>query len=91
MLARMIGFVTGLRTRSGLRRWSGVGRKKPLKDWKVDEKRAARTRSEKGFTFATIDGGGHMVSMSYVRWVFPAYCASLQAPHDKPKEFLELV
>ncbi|RDB27300.1 Carboxypeptidase Y [Hypsizygus marmoreus] len=43
--------------------WSGqeefVGM--PLREWVVDGKRAGRTRSAKGFTFATIDGAGHMV------------------------------
>lgn len=32
-----------------------------LRDWNVDGKRAGRTRSVKGFTFATIDAAGHMV------------------------------
>ncbi|KAF8234840.1 alpha/beta-hydrolase [Tricholoma matsutake] len=32
-----------------------------LRDWQVGGKRAGRTRSAKGFTFATVDGAGHMV------------------------------
>lgn len=35
--------------------------KEELRDWVVDGKRAGRTRSAKGFTFATVEGAGHMV------------------------------
>lgn len=32
-----------------------------LKVWEVDGKRAGRTRSARGLTFATVEGAGHMV------------------------------
>ncbi|KAF5313260.1 hypothetical protein D9619_003740 [Psilocybe cf. subviscida] len=32
----------------------------PLRDWEVDGRPAGKTRSAKGFTFVTIQGGGHM-------------------------------
>lgn len=43
--------------------WSGQSEfvSQGLRDWNVDGKRAGRTRSAKGFTFATIDAAGHMV------------------------------
>ncbi|KAK7017662.1 carboxypeptidase [Favolaschia claudopus] len=43
--------------------WSGHEEfsAQPLKDWVVDGKRAGKTRSAKGFTFATVDRAGHMV------------------------------
>ncbi|PPQ83849.1 hypothetical protein CVT25_000908 [Psilocybe cyanescens] len=43
--------------------WSGHSEfaKQELKDWVVDGKSAGKTRSAKGFTFATIAGAGHMV------------------------------
>ncbi|EPQ61291.1 serine carboxypeptidase [Gloeophyllum trabeum ATCC 11539] len=42
--------------------WSGRSEfaGQPLRDWKVDGKVAGKTRSAKGFTFATIEGAGHM-------------------------------
>lgn len=36
----------------------------PLREWKVDGKVAGSTRSAGAFTFATIDGAGHMVCVS---------------------------
>lgn len=46
--------------------WSGKEEfaKQPLKDWEIGGKRVGRTRSAKGFTFATVDGAGHMVRTS---------------------------
>ena len=46
--------------------WSGKEEfaKQPLKDWEIGGKRVGRTRSAKGFTFATVDGAGHMVRSS---------------------------
>ncbi|KAH9487388.1 Carboxypeptidase Y-like protein A [Psilocybe cubensis] len=43
--------------------WSGQSEfvQQELKDWVVDGKSAGKTRSAKGFTFATIAGAGHMV------------------------------
>ncbi|KAK7001939.1 carboxypeptidase [Favolaschia claudopus] len=43
--------------------WSGHEEfnAQPLEDWVVDGKRAGKTRSAKGFTFATVDGAGHLV------------------------------
>ena len=38
----------------------------PLRDWKVNGKAVGITRSVKGFTFATIDGAGHMVSAASI-------------------------
>ncbi|GJE99865.1 serine carboxypeptidase [Phanerochaete sordida] len=35
----------------------------PLREWKVDGKVAGITRATQGFTFATVDGAGHMVPM----------------------------
>ncbi|KAJ7849010.1 Alpha/Beta hydrolase protein [Mycena leptocephala] len=33
----------------------------PLREWTVDGKHAGKTRSARAFTFATVDGAGHMV------------------------------
>ncbi|KAJ7288113.1 Alpha/Beta hydrolase protein [Mycena rebaudengoi] len=43
--------------------WSGqvAFRAEPLQEWTVDGKRAGKTRSAEGFTFATVDAAGHMV------------------------------
>ncbi|KAJ7314831.1 serine carboxypeptidase [Mycena albidolilacea] len=43
--------------------WSGQAEfaSQPLREWTVNGKRAGKTRSAKGFTFATVDGAGHMV------------------------------
>lgn len=43
--------------------WSGRDEfvSSDLREWKVDGKKAGRVRSKNGFTFATIDGAGHMV------------------------------
>ncbi|KAF8959809.1 serine carboxypeptidase [Flammula alnicola] len=43
--------------------WSGHAEfaKQELRDWIVDGKSAGKTRSAKGFTFATVQGAGHMV------------------------------
>ncbi|KAJ7053908.1 serine carboxypeptidase [Mycena amicta] len=42
--------------------WSGQEEfaQQPLSEWTVDGKRAGQTRSAGAFTFATIDGAGHM-------------------------------
>lgn len=47
--------------------WSGKNEfsNTDLRDWMVGGKSAGKTRSAKGFTFATITGAGHMVS-SYI-------------------------
>lgn len=37
---------------------------KELKEWTVNGKRAGMTKSSGAFTFATVDGAGHMVSAS---------------------------
>lgn len=44
--------------------WSGqqAFAKKPLVDWTLDGHVAGKTRSHGAFTFATIDGAGHLVS-----------------------------
>ena len=46
--------------------WTGQGQfvKQPLKEWFVNGSAAGLTRSAKGFTFATVYGGGHLVSHS---------------------------
>lgn len=43
--------------------WSGQEEfaGQPLRTWEVHGKRAGKTRSAKGLTFATIEGAGHMV------------------------------
>lgn len=43
--------------------WSGHAEfaAQPLREWTVDGKRAGKTRSARAFTFATVDGAGHMV------------------------------
>jgi carboxypeptidase C (cathepsin A) len=43
--------------------WTGQAEfvKQELREWKVNGTVAGKTRSEKGFTFATVDGAGHMV------------------------------
>jgi len=45
--------------------WTGKEEfvRQDLREWKVDGKVAGKTRKAKGFTFATIDGAGHMVRM----------------------------
>jgi len=43
--------------------------KQGLREWIVNGKRAGMTRSAKGFTFATIEGAGHMVSFSRLEMV----------------------
>ena len=48
---------------SGQEEFSG----QPLMDWKHDGKRAGRTRSAKGLTYATVEGAGHMVGGSRMR------------------------
>jgi carboxypeptidase C (cathepsin A) len=75
--------------------WSGQEEfvRQPLRGWQVGGKRAGRTRSAKGFTFATIDGAGHMAcsALFVVTCVALTRRVSLQVPYDKPKESLELV
>ena len=43
--------------------WTGQEQfiKQPLREWHVGDHVAGKTRSHNGFTFATIDGAGHMV------------------------------
>ncbi|KAJ7934189.1 Alpha/Beta hydrolase protein [Mycena leptocephala] len=43
--------------------WSGHAEfaAQPLREWIVDGKHAGKTRSARAFTFATVDGAGHMV------------------------------
>lgn len=56
--------------------WSGKEEftREPLREWKVGGKTAGRTRSAKGFTFATIEGAGHMVcGTPFTRFLY-AYC-----------------
>lgn len=47
--------------------WSGQAAlgAQPLREWTVDGKRAGRTRSARGFTFATVDAAGHLVRALY--------------------------
>ncbi|KAJ7288118.1 Alpha/Beta hydrolase protein [Mycena rebaudengoi] len=42
--------------------WSGqvAFRAEPLREWTVDGRRAGKTRSAQGFTFATLDAAGHL-------------------------------
>jgi cathepsin A (carboxypeptidase C) len=56
--------------------WSGKEEfvKLPLKDWQVGGKRAGRTRSAEGFTFATVDGAGHMVRRAFFSCIPWAHC-----------------
>jgi len=72
--------------------WSGQSdfASQELRDWLVDGKPAGKTRSAGAFTFATINGAGHMVRNFYVAACFsdPFF---IQVPYDKPKESLELV
>lgn len=42
-----------------------------LSDWYVDGKKAGHMRSAKGFTFATVDGGGHIMVRRVIH--FSAY------------------
>jgi cathepsin A (carboxypeptidase C) len=72
--------------------WSGqvAFRAEPLQEWTVDGKRAGKTRSAEGFTFATVDATGHMVRNSYnksLRFLKSVW----QVPYDKPKESLEMI
>jgi cathepsin A (carboxypeptidase C) len=72
--------------------WSGQGAfvADPLREWTVDGRRAGKTRSARGFTFATLDAGGHMVRDAYkmyLRFLKPGP----QSPYDKPKESLEMI
>jgi carboxypeptidase C (cathepsin A) len=45
--------------------WSGQEgyRSQKAREWLVGGKRAGKTRSYGGLTFATVDGAGHMVSV----------------------------
>ena len=45
--------------------WTGGSEfaKQELREWSVDGRVVGRTRSHGGFTFATVDGAGHMVSV----------------------------
>lgn len=78
--------------------WSGQAEfaSQPLREWTVDGKRAGKTRSAKGFTFATVDGAGHMVrrwmlfATHFVERALPDTHFS-QVPYDKPKQSLEMV
>lgn len=73
--------------------WTGqtAFAEQPLREWAVDGEVAGITRGAKGFTFATIDGAGHMVRS------IPVYKASVetltcvQVPMDKPKVALDLL
>jgi cathepsin A (carboxypeptidase C) len=49
--------------------WSGKEDfvKQGLREWIVNGKTAGMTRSAKGLTFATIDGAGHMASLSFLK------------------------
>lgn len=62
-----------------------------LRDWTVDGKVAGITRGANGFTFATVQGAGHMVRWSWSHFPEPKSDGSYQVPFDKPKESLELV
>ncbi|KAK7047202.1 hypothetical protein VNI00_006868 [Paramarasmius palmivorus] len=44
--------------------WSGQDKfvREPLREWLIDGVKAGVTRNFGGFTFATIEGGGHMAS-----------------------------
>lgn len=56
--------------------WSGkeTFARLPLRDWMVDGKRAGLTRSAGGFTFATVDGAGHMVGyVFFLSCAFPLF------------------
>lgn len=45
--------------------WSGqeAFNAEPLRNWTVGGEKAGITRSAKGFTFATVEAAGHMVSL----------------------------
>jgi carboxypeptidase C (cathepsin A) len=63
----------------------------PLRDWLVGGKRVGRTRSANGFTFATVDGAGHMVRHAFCSCASSTHIFHPQVPYDKPKESLELI
>jgi cathepsin A (carboxypeptidase C) len=52
--------------------WSGQDAfdAQKLRDWEVDGKKAGVARSFGGFTFATIDGAGHMVGSFFLILLF---------------------
>lgn len=62
-----------------------------LRVWEVDRKQAGVTRSAGGFTFATIDGAGHMVCGLIHESVVLIIDCFMEAPYDQPKESLALV
>ncbi len=72
--------------------WTGQEsfRSQPLRDWRVGDHVAGRTRSAGVLTFATISGAGHMVSSASCRIQY-LRLSILQAPYDKPAESLELI
>lgn len=46
-------------------------RAESLRDWKVDDRVAGKTRSVDALTFATIYGAGHMVRLDgFKSWIF---------------------
>jgi cathepsin A (carboxypeptidase C) len=55
----------------------------------VDGRRAGKTRSAQGFTFATLDAAGHLVRNACDKSL--SFLKSMQAPYDKPKESLEMI
>ena len=73
--------------------WTGQKEfvKQPLREWLVDGKVAGLTRSVGSFTFATIEGAGHMVSWFSCCPIFLVALTLTQAPGDKPTEALTLM
>jgi carboxypeptidase C (cathepsin A) len=73
--------------------WTGqeVFSEAPMREWEVDGQKAGKVRSSGLLSFASIYGAGHMVG-STEAGIFPAYTdMDSQAPHDKPRESLEMI
>ena len=62
-----------------------------FRPWSVDGKTSGKTKSAAGFTFATVDGAGHMVSGKLFVDKAIVVMNEIQVPYDKPKEGLEFV
>lgn len=78
--------------------WSGHEEfaSQELRDWSLpgSAKRAGLTRSAKGLTFLTLDGAGHMVSLTFLALPYIRAVSdwiSRQVPYNKPKESLDMV
>lgn len=66
-----------------------------MREWMVDGRPAGKTKKFGNFTFATIYGAGHFVSLVFpCSWfceMLTAFFSYVKAPHDKPVESLVMI